>query len=80
MHDGRFKTIETVLDHYSEHIRQSETLSSFLQDISNDGNGRNLSLKPQEKKDIIAFFGMLTDSAFLSNPAFSNPHSISKAQ
>jgi|GEM_PF-2880920 len=34
----------------------------------------------QEKLDIIAFFGMLTDSTFITNPAFSNPHSISKAQ
>lgn len=80
MHDGRFKTIEAVLDHYSDHIHQSETLSSFLQDISNEENGSNLSLAPREKQDIIAFLGMLTDSAFITNPAFSNPHSISKTQ
>lgn len=80
MHDGRFKTIEAVLDHYSDHIQQSQTLSSFLQDISNEVNGKDLSLKPQEKQDIIAFLGMLTDSTFITNPAFSNPHSISKTQ
>lgn len=80
MHDGRFKTIEAVLDHYSEHIQQSGTLSSFLQDVSNEEGGKSLSLAPQEKQDIIAFFGMLTDSTFITNPAFSNPHSISKAQ
>ncbi|SDF77296.1 cytochrome c peroxidase [Dyadobacter soli] len=80
MHDGRFKTIEAVLDHYSDHIRQSETLSSFLQDISNEENGKTLSLKTQEKQDIIAFFGMLTDSTFITNPAFSNPHSTPTAR
>ncbi|GGM83427.1 methylamine utilization protein [Dyadobacter beijingensis] len=78
MHDGRFKTIEAVLDHYSDHIRQSPTLSSFLQDISNEPDGKSLGLAPQDKKDIIAFLGMLTDSTFMTNPAFSNP--ISKAQ
>lgn len=78
MHDGRFKTIEAVLDHYSDHIQQSKTLSSFLQDISNEEGGKCLGLTPQEKKDIIAFLGMLTDSTFITNPAFSNPHSISK--
>lgn len=80
MHDGHFKTIEAVLDHYSDHIRQSETLSSFLQDITNEEGGKSLNLKPQEKHDIVAFLGMLTDSAFITNPAFSNPHSISKAR
>lgn len=80
MHDGRFKTIREVLDHYSEHIQQSQTLSSFLQDISNEENGQTLALHDTEKTDIIAFLGMLSDSAFVSNPAFSNPHSISKAQ
>lgn len=80
MHDGRFKTIEAVLDHYSEHIQQSATLSSFLEDISNEEGGKSLSLAPQEKQDIIVFLGMLTDSTVITNPAFSNPHSISKAQ
>nr|WP_295928895.1 cytochrome c peroxidase [uncultured Dyadobacter sp.] len=80
MHDGRFQTIREVLDHYSDHVQQSETLSSFLQDISNEANGQSLALRDTEKTDIIAFLGMLTDSAFVTNPAFSNPHSISKAQ
>ncbi|WP_200837204.1 cytochrome-c peroxidase [Dyadobacter sp. 3J3] len=76
MHDGRFSTIEQVLDHYNEHIRQSPTLSSFLQDISNEIGGKNLALTRGEKADLIAFLGMLTDSSFISNPAFSNPHPV----
>lgn len=74
MHDGRFATIEEVLDHYSDHIQQSPSLSNFLQDISNDKYGTTLALKTEEKKDIIAFLQMLTDSSFINNPAFSNPH------
>lgn len=30
MHDGRFATLEAVVDHYNEHIQPSETLSEFL--------------------------------------------------
>lgn len=74
MHDGRFATLEEVLDHYSDHIQQSPSLSSFLQGISNDRQGATLALKAEEKKDIIAFLHMLTDSSFINNPAFSNPH------
>ncbi|MEO6283437.1 MAG: cytochrome c peroxidase [Dyadobacter sp.] len=76
MHDGRFTTIEQVLDHYSEHIQKSPTLSAFLQDVSNETGGKNLSLTNDEKKDLTAFLGMLTDSSFISNPAFSNSHPI----
>jgi cytochrome c peroxidase len=74
MHDGRFATLDEVLDHYSDHIRQSETLSSFLTGISNDSGGKSLNLTKQEKTDIIAFLTMLTDSTLITNPAFSDPH------
>jgi len=76
MHDGRFTTIEQVLDHYSGHIQQSPTLSAFLQDISNEAGGKNLGLTKNEKADLAAFLGMLTDSSFISNPEFSNPHLV----
>jgi cytochrome c peroxidase len=74
MHDGRFTTLEQVLDHYNEHIQQSGTLSSFLQHVSNEKGAKTLKLTTTEKADIIAFLHMLTDSSFISNPSFSNPH------
>ena len=74
MHDGRFKTLEEVVDHYSEHIEQSTSLSSFLRGESNEAGGKSLKLLLAEKKQLIAFLNMLTDSAFITNPAFSNPH------
>lgn len=77
MHDGRFKTLEEVVDHYSEHIEQSPSLSSFLQGESNEAGGKSLKLLPAEKKQLIAFLNMLTDSTFITNPAFSDPHLIS---
>ncbi len=74
MHDGRFATIEEVLDHYSDHVQPSENLSSFIKGNSNQTGGTQLSLTISEKQDIIAFLGMLTDSVFINNPEFSNPH------
>lgn len=73
MHDGRFGTLDEVLDHYNEHIRESPTLSSFLKGVSNEKGGRTLMLTSGEKADILAFLHMLTDTTFINNPAFSDP-------
>lgn len=74
MHDGRFATLEEVLDHYSDHIQESETLSAFVVGKKNQNGGRGMGLSIQQKEDLIAFLTMLTDSSFITNPAFSNPH------
>jgi cytochrome c peroxidase len=73
MHDGRFNTLEEVLEHYNSHIKASATLSPFIRNNSNELHGKTLMLTMEEKKDIIAFLNMLTDSAFVSNPQFSDP-------
>lgn len=73
MHDGRFATLEQVLDHYSEHL-QTANLSSFLKDVSNKKGAVGLQLSAHEKKAVIAFLNMLTDSSFIYNPAFSDPN------
>lgn len=74
MHDGRFKTLDQVLDHYSDHILESASLSSFLRGESNEPGGTSLKLQPLEKKQIIAFLNMLTDQDFIHNPDFADPH------
>lgn len=74
MHDGRFASLAQVLDHYNEHIQQSPTLSTFLQGISNEPGGTSLALTSGEKSDIVAFLNLLTDSTFITNPAFSDPN------
>ena len=73
MHDGRFKTLEEVVDHYNEHIVQSSTLSAFLQGNSNKENDKSLNLTAQEKIDLLSFLKMLTDSSFITDKRFSNP-------
>ena len=74
MHDGRFASLDQVLDHYNEHIQESSTLSTFLQGVSNEPGGTSLALTLGEKTDILAFLNLLTDSTFITNPAFSDPN------
>jgi cytochrome c peroxidase len=64
MHDGRFQTLEEVLDHYAEggHGVSNE-----------DANIQPFTLTEQDKQDIIAFLHMLTDTTFINNPAFHSP-------
>ncbi|EAY25555.1 cytochrome-c peroxidase [Microscilla marina] len=73
MHDGRFKTLEEVLDHYNEHIQAAQNLDPLITAASNEVQGKTLALTTQEKADIVFFLKMLTDSAFIQNPAFQNP-------
>lgn len=63
MHDGRFRSLETVLDHYEKGIVQSQTLDSQLK------NG--IVLTTDEKQKIIAFLKTLTDEEFMSNKLLS---------
>ena len=74
MHDGRFKTLEEVLDHYNEHINyDSPNISPLILEASNEVNGTSLRLTREEKQKIIAFLKTLTDSTFISDPKFSDP-------
>lgn len=65
MHNGRTETLEDVLDHYSNGIKQSPTLDPALQ------NG--IALSPIEKANILAFLNALTDDDFVNNPAYAEP-------
>ena len=69
MHDGRFETIEEVINHYSEGLQNSATIDPLMKKI--DQGGVQLSL--QEKADLKAFLLSLSDTDFINNPNFSNP-------
>jgi cytochrome c peroxidase len=70
MHDGRFATLEEVVDHYNEHLKRSSTLDpALLQVIDNGG----LGLTEQNKVDLINFMKTLTDQSLLENPEYASP-------
>ena len=64
MHDGRYATLEEVIEHYS----------SGGHGVANeDVNIRYFDLSDQQKQDMISFLKTLTDEEFLTNPALGNP-------
>ncbi len=69
MHDGRFETLEEVIDHYSEHIQNSPTLDPVI----GSKFGEGLGLSDGDKQAIIAFLNSLTDETFLNNPDYAAP-------
>ena len=77
MHDGRFATLEQVLDHYNEGIKMSSTLSPLIAEADNSTKGvvtqASLNLTEHEKTAIIAFLHTLTDRQFIREEKFSNP-------
>jgi len=77
MHDGRFASLEEVLDHYNEHIQNSQTLDVLILEASNEQINPTapikLHLAQKEKEAIIAFLHTLTDQQFITNEKFSDP-------
>ncbi|MGJ1430259.1 cytochrome-c peroxidase [Sphingobacterium spiritivorum] len=71
MHDGRFATLDQVLDHYRFGVKASAFTDRMLYDSS--GN-TGISMTDQEEADIKAFLLALTDEQFLNNTRFSNPN------
>lgn len=69
MHDGRFATLDQVLDHYAKNVKQSPTLDPALQQNSTLG----IPLTDEEKTKIIAFLKTLSDEQFVKDWRFSDP-------
>ena len=70
MHDGRFQTLEQVIDHYSTGIQLSPNLASELR----NGNApKKFNFTSGEKSDLIAFLGTLTDDVFKNDTRFASP-------
>ena len=68
MHDGRFATLEQVIDHYSEGLKISPTIDPLMKKVNQGG----VQLTAQDKADLKAFLLTLTDTDFVNNPAFQN--------
>ena len=68
MHDGRFKKLHEVLQHYTKGVKQSVTLSHQLKN--------NINLTSNQKIDLLSFILTLNDSAFVFNPNHKYPHQV----
>lgn len=65
MHDGRFQTLEEVIEHYNSG-------GHFIDNV-NAQSIQPLHLSEYDKKALIAFLKTLTDTSFINNPLFQNP-------
>jgi cytochrome c peroxidase len=81
MHDGRFDTLEKVIDHYSKGIKPHPNLDGRLRqaappppDLASrpEVTPRHLNFTDSEKAALLAFLKTLTDHKFLSDPKFAD--------
>jgi len=68
MHDGRFQTLEQVVEHYCTGMKRSPTLDPNLAKHPDGG----VPLSAEDKKALVAFLKTLTDEKFLPPPAPAN--------
>ncbi|MEY4934256.1 MAG: hypothetical protein RIS64_615 [Bacteroidota bacterium] len=71
MHDGRFKTLEEVVEHYNSGIKNHPTLSNALKDAN--GNPVRMNLTVAQKAALVAFLKTLTDTSVATEEKWSNP-------
>ena len=69
MHNGQFKTLREVINHYNSGLKPSQTLDPALERTRATG----LKLTDSQIDDLIAFLKTLEDPNLLTNQAYSNP-------
>lgn len=69
MHDGRFATLDEVIDFYSEGLTYSPYVHPMMKFVRDGG----VHLSEEEKWDLKAFLLTLTDRDLLTDPAYSPP-------
>lgn len=77
MHDGRFNSLEEVINHYNSGIKNHPNLDWTLTELDSNTFERlgpvKLNLSEEKKKALIAFLKTLTDNKYLTDKKFSNP-------
>lgn len=70
MHDGRYKTLEQVVNFYLDSVHiNSPNLDEHMNLLTNRPN-----FNTEDRKALVAFLKTFTDSTFLKNPAYKDPH------
>lgn len=73
MHDGRFQTLEEVVEHYSSQIKPHPQLHEFLKYPNGEVQQGNFT--EYEKRALVAFLNTLTDQLLITDERFSDPFS-----
>ncbi len=73
MHDGRFSTLEEVVEFYNSGIQDHPNLSVHLREGGPGGPPRRMNMTAEEKAALVAFLKTLTDTGFLTDSRFADP-------
>jgi cytochrome c peroxidase len=65
MHDGRIKTLEDVIEHYSTGVKSHPNVDNRVRG--------GLRFSSSEKASLVAFLKTLSDPKFITDPKFSDP-------
>ena len=84
MHDGRFKTLEQVVDHYNGNIQNHKDLDWRLKTTRDSKTGQNRTtdgpirwnLTQHEKTALVAYLKTFSDPVLLSDVKYSNPFQL----
>jgi len=71
MHDGRFETLEEVVDFYSEDIQAHPNLDAKLK--NEDGSPKRMNFSDTDKADLVEFLNTLTGITHITDLTLSNP-------
>jgi hypothetical protein len=72
MHDGRFSTLEEVIEFYNSGVQDNLNLDNRMK-INGEPMRLNYTPEGGEVAALVAFLNTLTDESFLTNDLFSNP-------
>jgi cytochrome c peroxidase len=70
MHDGRFTSLEEVVEFYNNGVKKVNNLDPVM---TKQGKEDGLNLTAQDKYYLIEFLKSFTDSTFITNPALGAP-------
>lgn len=69
MHDGRYATLEEVVEFYSSELQKSSTVDPLMKNLSHGG----VQLSAGEQAALVAFIKTFSDPDYLVNPELSDP-------
>ena len=73
MHDGRFETLQQVVEHYSSKVHPHQNLGLAFEQQDTGKPTSGLQFSQEQQAALVAFLKTLTDERFVSDPRFSDP-------
>ncbi len=73
MHDGRFRTLDQVIEHYSDDVQPHVNLALAFEDQEETSGTLGFHFTQKQKASLVAFLKTLTDRTFANDSRFADP-------